>query len=82
MQVTVTTTQQVQISEKEQRRIAIAVLRNAAKWVDGNYIENGNLMLREHYATSHSFYEDLVVRNATQLDLATDMLITNLLSNQ
>lgn len=82
MEVTVTQTQRVQISQDERRRITIATLRDAAKWVSGNYIENGNLMIRHNYSTSHSFYEDSVVRNANEIDLATDMLIRNLASGK
>lgn len=82
MEVTVTQTQRVQISQDERRRITIATLRDAAKWVDGNYVEKGQLMIRNHYSTTHSFYEDIVVRNANELDLATDLVIRNLASGK
>jgi len=81
--MTVTATQQLQIeiSKEEQRRIAIRTIREAAKWVEGNYISDGKLMLRERYLTSHSWTEDVVVRDATPLDLATDLLIKHILSS-
>ena len=81
--MTVTATQQLQIeiSKEEQRRIAIRTIREAAKWVEGNYISDGKLMLRERYLTSHSWTEDVVVRVATPLDLATDLLINHILSS-
>ena len=80
MQITATQTLNLQISKEEQKRIAIQTLREAAKWVSRNYIADGQLMLRETYSTTHSWDEDIVVRNATVLDLATDLLIKHILS--
>ena len=78
MEVTATHTLQVEISKEEQRRISIKTIREAAKWVDDNYVCDGKLMLRINYITTHSWYEDIEVRPATQLDLATDLIIKNL----
>jgi hypothetical protein len=80
MQITATQTLKVEISKEEQKRIVIQTLREVAKWVSGNYIADGQLMLRETYSTTHSWDEDIVVRNATELDLATDLLIKHILS--
>ena len=80
MTVTATQKLQIEISKEEQRRIAIHVIRNTAKWVDGNFISNGKLMLREHYATSHSWSEDMEIREATPLDISADLLINHILS--
>lgn len=80
MQITATQTLNLQISKEEQKRIAIQTLREAAKWVSGNYIADGQLMLRETYSTTHSWDEDIVVRDATVLDLATDLIIKHILS--
>jgi hypothetical protein len=82
MQVTAQQIFKVEIGKEEQRRIAIQTIRNAAKWVSGNFVSDGKLMLRENYATSHSWSEDLVVRDATPLELATDVLIKHILSSQ
>jgi hypothetical protein len=82
MQVTASQILKVEISIEEQKRITIQTLRIAAKWVPGNFVSDGKLMLRESYATSHSWSEDLVVRDATPLDLATDLLIKHILSSQ
>jgi hypothetical protein len=82
MQVTAQQILKVEIGKEEQRRIAIQTIRAAAKWVPGNFVSDDKLMLRESYATSHSWSEDLVVRDATPLDLATDLLIKHILSSQ
>ena len=80
MKVSATQTISVDISADEQRRITIETIREAAKWVDGNYISDGKLMLRQHYHSSHAWYEDLVVRDATELDLAVHVVISKLLN--
>lgn len=81
MEVTATQTLKVQISKEEQRRIVIKSIRDVAKWVDGNYILDGKLMLREHYAGSHSWSEDIEIRDANQTDLAADHMIKTILSS-
>lgn len=82
MTVTATQILKVEISKEEQRRITIQTIRDAAKWVDGNFISNGKLMLREHYVTSHSWSEDIEIREATPLDIAADLLINHILSTK
>jgi hypothetical protein len=82
MQVTAQQILKVEIGIEEQKRITIQTLRIAAMWVPSNFVSDGKLMLRESYATSHSWSEDLVVRDATPLDLATDLLIKHILSSQ
>jgi hypothetical protein len=82
MTVTASQILKVEISIEEQKRIAIETIRSTVKWVSDNFVSDGKLMLRESYATSHSWTEDLVVRNATPLDLATDLLIKHILSSQ
>lgn len=81
MEVTATQTLKVQISKEEQRRIVIKSIRDAAKWVDGNYVLDGKLMLREHYSGSHSWSEDIEIRDANQTDLAADHMIKTILSS-
>lgn len=80
MEITATQTLKLEISKEEQARITIQTLRDAAKWVRGNYVENGALMLKATSQTSHSWEELIYVREATPLDLATDLLIKNILS--
>jgi hypothetical protein len=82
MQITAMQTLNLQISKDEQKRITIQTLREVAKWVGGNYIADGQLMLRETYSTTHSWDEDIIVRNASPLDLATDLLIHHILSTE
>lgn len=80
MTVTATQILKVEISKEEQRRITIQTIRDTAKWVDGNFISDGKLMLRNHYATSHSWSEDIEIREATPLDCAAYLLISHVLS--
>ncbi len=82
MTVTASQILKVEISIEEQKRITIETIRSTVKWVSDNFVSDGKLMLRESYAGSHSWTEDLVVRNATPLDLATDLLIKHILSSQ
>lgn len=78
MEVTVTSTSKAILSKYEIYRICETQIRDAACWVDGNYISDGNLMLVEEYRTSHSYTDHLFVRVATPLDLATDMILQKL----
>lgn len=78
MEVTVITTSKATLSKHEIYRICATQIRDATCWVDGNYIEDGRLMLNQDYHTSHSWTETLYIRDATPLDLATEMVLNKL----
>lgn len=78
MEVTVTTTSKATLSKSELYRICETQIRDAACWVDGNYIADGRLLLDEECHTSHSWIETHYIRDATPLDLATEMVLNKL----
>lgn len=81
MKITVTKKYEAEISECEAKRIAIKCIRDAVKWVDHNYVEDGQLWLDETYHTSHSWTDHLVVREATEADLAAHTIIASILKS-
>lgn len=82
MQITATQTLNLTISKEEQKRIAVQTLREAAKWFPDQFVKDGQLIQRETFHTTHVWTEDSVVRDATELDLATDLLIKHILSTK
>lgn len=79
MEVTAAQIVKVEISIEEQKRIAIQTLRSAAMWFSDQHVQDGKLIQRETFHTTHSWTEDSIVRDATPLDLATDLLIKHIL---
>lgn len=68
----------VEISENEAKRIAIEVIQNLRNWKNSDIIEDGNLCTVTSFSTSHTWYETIVKRPATQEEIFTYQLIKDI----
>lgn len=68
MEINVTQHTKVCISSEEQKRIALQYLYLNFKWSKDHFIEDGSVMQRVEYATSHRWTEEEFVREAKEDD--------------
>lgn len=68
MEIEATQFIKVILSEEQQKQVAINYLCGKYNWDRGYWIQDGWVMKVQKYSTSHSWTEDVRVRQATELD--------------
>ena len=63
---------EIEIGELEQKRVCLEYLYRKFNWSANHFIENGIVYKSENFATSHSWNQNIVVREASNLDFFID----------
>ena len=77
MEIEVTEKRKVNISPAHCKHIMLRTMKELADWKDGMWFnpENGKMMQTTEYIGSHTFDEDIVIRDATEMDIAVNLFI-------
>ncbi len=77
MEIEVTEKRKVKIAPAQCKHIMLRTMKELADWKDGMWFnpENGKMMQTTEYIGSHSFDEDVEVRDATEMDMAVHLFI-------
>lgn len=78
MKITATQKFEAEISAAEVKRIAVQCIRDSVGWHQDHYVENGKLYISKTMNTSHSWTEEIVVREASATDLAAQQVINQI----
>lgn len=77
MKIKGTSTIEINIDKKEERRITIKNLKELVDWESFHWVDlNTNKLMKNHsYNAAHSWSEDKVVRDATDDEIAIQMIV-------
>ena len=77
MEIEVTEKRKVNIAPAQCKNIMLRTMKELADWKDGMWFnpENRKMMQTTEYVGSHSFDEDVEVRDATEMDMAVHLFI-------
>lgn len=77
MEIEVTEKKKVNVSQAQCQYIMIQTMKQIADWKDGMWLDMSSkqMMQTVTYHGSHSFDDDKVVRDATEMDLAVHFFI-------
>jgi hypothetical protein len=61
---------EIDLDKSEVKRLLLKILPDVTKVPEDAYVKEGKLFIREEVYTSHSWFEESVLRTATPFDVA------------
>ena len=69
---------EIDIDKNEERRITIKNLRDLVDWQENHWVDfkTNKLMKHKSYYSAHSWSEDMILRDATDLEMSVQKIIS------
>jgi hypothetical protein len=69
---------EIDINKNEELRITIKNLRDLVDWQENHWVDfkTNKLMKRKSYNSAHSWSEDMILRDATDLEMSVQKIIS------
>lgn len=80
MEIEVTEKRQVNLSFPQRQKVMLQTMKDLAGWKEGMWFnpETRQMMQTTEYIGSHTFDEDIVVRESNEMDMAVHLFIVTL----